>query len=375
MQRPLTAGVRRRPVLLLLIGSLPMVLALLVLLVPRAEAQGGCFGRGVNFFGTNGPDMMTGTDPTPQRSGGDTIDGQEGNDSIDGRGGNDFLCGGQGDDILRGSSGSDRLSGGAGRDTLSGGPDIGDHADYADHGLPVNVTLDDIANDGASGEGDNILSDVEIVSGGAVGDNLTGGAGAERLLGENGKDTLNGGGGRDALDGGLGDDTLQLREGIRDERADCDGGDFDTADLDLRDAGLIFPNTPIATLSCETVTIGAVREGPNVRISRRSVRLTRSGARIRLTCPRGLGSRCSGRLRLRSARKVRVGGRRRIVRLGSPRYRIAPGGTEYVRVGLSRRNRRLVRRLKRLRVEARAVENGRLGQKITIQSLVLKTPR
>jgi Ca2+-binding RTX toxin-like protein len=117
---------------------------------------------------------------------------------LDGGAGNDRLTGSPGDDVLIGGPGADVLGGGGGRDT----------ADYSARTAPVSVTLDNQANDGEAGEGDNVGADVEVLAGGAAGDTLTGNDGDNALLGNGGNDTLNGAGGNDQLDGGAGDDTL-----------------------------------------------------------------------------------------------------------------------------------------------------------------------
>ena len=84
----------------------------------------------------------------------------------------DTLIGGPGANNLWGSGGDDTLDGGAGADMLWGGNGI-DHVTYASRTAAVSASLDNVANDGESGEGDN-LYDVE---------NLTGGAGADVLIG------------------------------------------------------------------------------------------------------------------------------------------------------------------------------------------------
>jgi hypothetical protein len=122
--------------------------------------------------------------------------------------------------------------------------------------------------------------------------------------------------------------------------------------------------------------VGAINEGPNVRVSARGVRLNRRGAaRIRLACPRSLPSPCSGRLSLRTAARVSIGGRPRTVALGSRRYRIAPGKKGVIRVPLTRRKRRLVKRLRRLNVQAEAVEEGEFGPKTTTVTFLLRSAR
>ena len=70
------------------------------------------------------------------------------------------LTGGAGDDVLDGRGGADVLVGGLGSDT----------ADYSSRSEPLSLTLDGVANDGATagaGEGDLIRDDVENVRGGS----------------------------------------------------------------------------------------------------------------------------------------------------------------------------------------------------------------
>jgi ELWxxDGT repeat protein len=164
----------------------------------------------------------------------DTLDGEAGDDalyaegaagSMFGGGGNDYLQGGDfydtldggdGDDYLFGGRGGDHLTGGAGADTFSGWKGI-DTIDYSARTEPLSISLDGRRHDGALGERDNVMGDIEAVLGGAgddllvgsaAGDYLFGAAGNDTLYGANGNDTLDGGIGVDMLDGGRGDDTF-----------------------------------------------------------------------------------------------------------------------------------------------------------------------
>jgi Ca2+-binding RTX toxin-like protein len=76
-------------------------------------------------------------------------------------------------DNLKGNGGDDTLDGGAGTDTLSGGPGT-DIASWADTQNSVFASLDGVANDGNSGENENIPADVEGIQGGPYDDKLTG---------------------------------------------------------------------------------------------------------------------------------------------------------------------------------------------------------
>jgi Ca2+-binding RTX toxin-like protein len=136
---------------------------------------------------------------------------------------------------------------------------------YEHRTAPVNVSLDDVANDGESGEHDNAIG-VEAILGGsgddrleldneepglnyaAFGekgdDTLIGGSGRDELDGYDGNDTLTGNGGPDFLFAGFGDDTVFARDGIADLGVFCESGN-DQAQID---AGL-----ELRVASCETL--------------------------------------------------------------------------------------------------------------------------
>lgn len=186
------------------------------------------------------------------------LDGGAGNDTLT-TSGDSFgavrLDGGAGDDVLNAGAGSLRNdTGGVGNDTFNGSAQSADvfeaepgsdvyhggtrvpppeeasedpvayqrnHApdaiSYAKRADAQTVSLDDAANDGSAGEGDNVGADVEDVSSGSGGDRLTAGAAGASLHGGDGDDTLAGGpsddnldgqGGSDSLAGNAGDDTL-----------------------------------------------------------------------------------------------------------------------------------------------------------------------
>ena len=104
--------------------------------------------------------------------------------------------------------------------TTSSAASLRDDANYSALAADIKVSLDDVANDGAAGEGDNVRSTVEIVEyrvgqrhdhrqrdrqrplhwggndtifGGAGDDEIDAGAGADTLLGEAGNDFLSAG--------------------------------------------------------------------------------------------------------------------------------------------------------------------------------------
>src|SRR4051812_31495587 len=84
------------------------------------------------------------------------IHGGDGNDSITSGSGNDALFGDNDNDLLDGAGGNDDTNGGNGIDT----------ADYSNRSNDLNISLDDVNNDGGLGAHDNIHSDIEVVLGG-----------------------------------------------------------------------------------------------------------------------------------------------------------------------------------------------------------------
>lgn len=174
------------------------------------------------LLGGAGADQLFGGD------GADQLNGGEGQDKLRGDAGNDALDGANGDDELEQDAGADNVAGGPGLDTF-----VVTAKDLANASVAVNVTLDDKANDGTSGENDNVRTSVERVVGGGAGDTLVGSAGINILEGGNGGDTIDGGAGNDVLTGEAGDDTIRSRDGFADFVA-CGAGN-DTAEVDTLD--------------------------------------------------------------------------------------------------------------------------------------------
>jgi Ca2+-binding RTX toxin-like protein len=112
---------------------------------------------------------------------------------------------GDGDDILIGNAAPNVLVSRWGADVMHGLGGV-DTVRYAGNYLPrgedgVTVTLDNVANDGVSGENDNIKPDIENLEGtyAEEGDVLIGDSGDNRLVGHNANDILMGGAGNDVL--------------------------------------------------------------------------------------------------------------------------------------------------------------------------------
>jgi hypothetical protein len=185
---------RRRTLVLLLVASL-LGISFATVSVPSVVAASCTItgtSRGETLNGTAGPDVICGL------GGNDTINGLGGNDTIYGGAGNDRINGGLGDDQLIGEAGADALNGGAGADT----------ADYSAASVPLTISIDSQANDGARGERDAVATDVENVVGGSGNDSITGSTAANDLDGGTGNDSISGGSGNDAVDGGIGNDSL-----------------------------------------------------------------------------------------------------------------------------------------------------------------------
>ena len=183
-------------------------------------------------------------------AGDDTILAGDGDDTVAAGAGNDTVDGGTGDDVIAGDAGDDLLVGGAGDDDLDGGEGT-DTASYAGAEAGVEV---DLAAGTAVGDGDDTLSNMEVVIGSIYDDVIAGDDAANTLDGLAGDDTIDGGAGDDVISGGAGNDILAggagddlLRGGAGNDSVDGGAG-FDT--LDLSDAtGVITLDTAAGKVS------------------------------------------------------------------------------------------------------------------------------
>jgi Ca2+-binding RTX toxin-like protein len=165
------------------------------------------------------------------------ITGGPGNDVLDGGTAQEVLVGDQGTDTLNGNGGDDFLEDGLttastdelDADVFNGGPGT-DWASYRSGSQAVEVTLNSVPDDGRSGEGDDVRSDVENLLGGSGSDELAGDTDANVLSGNGGDDLLVEAGGpanTDALDvdtfiGGPGVDTVSYSDATASVRVDLD---------------------------------------------------------------------------------------------------------------------------------------------------------
>lgn len=159
-----------------------------------------------------GDDVLHGSE------GADRLFGSDGNDQLLGEGGADQLNGGAGNDLVDGGTGDDGLehcsncigSGndpGVGADTYTGGPGA-DKLWLDGHPAGMAISIDGQANDGSSGEGDNVGSDIETIAGTVHNDVFVGSAGPDNFEGNGGNDDIHGAGGNDDLYGGSDDDKV-----------------------------------------------------------------------------------------------------------------------------------------------------------------------
>ena len=171
------------------------------------------------LFGGGGDDRLqgyAGNDEIHGGEGADVVDGGEGNDSVFGEGGNDQITGRGGNDTEDGGPGDDSMgqsAGGIGEDNDQGADNIrggegNDTLTLEDHAGGMTIRLDGQANDGAPGEGDNIASDLETITGTNANDAFFGTEGRDNFSGNPGSDEIHGAGGDDELSGGSGDDRM-----------------------------------------------------------------------------------------------------------------------------------------------------------------------
>ncbi len=314
-------------------------------------------------------------------------------DTLFGRGGADTLRGGPGIDYLNGASGAtvadgaNMLDGGSendyfdvgtalGPDRVIGGPSarsnnasvtiggttistaVGDTVSYdrrtfATAGTAgVTVDLDASADDGATGagEGDQIDTDVE---------GLTGSPRDDRLVGTSSVQRLEGGLGSDSLSGAGGADDLRFREGVRDKCYALTSGatvDLDLADPTPEDCSIsLIPITTKLTRSPRDETMPPPTIGSVVRRPRAD-RLTGT-----VSCDRAAPRDCVGALAAQSARggaqlartkfRIKAGAKRKIVLRGSERRLrgLRSARLTTVTTGLSRRGKTTVLATRRVR--------------------------
>jgi Ca2+-binding RTX toxin-like protein len=351
-----------------------------------------------NFTGGGGPgavhggagnDYLVGTDGSEQ------LFGDDGNDTFLGHGGNDSYDGGAGDDtfgLTKGVSNDDD----PGNDDYRGGPGS-DLLVLDNHPAGVTISLDEVANDGSSGEADNVHNDIELIRATTHNDVLTGGPGNDRFEGYSGDDTIRGAGGDDDLDGGGGDDKVygdagndkvqglngadtvdggtgadQLygdiagcsvfcsfdsdvvlaRDGERDT-VDCGGG-ADTAQVDSLDVVAFCTTIDRQTVAGASATFS---------FAKGKILSVRKGVGATVTCPAACSFTVSVVLSAKTARKYKLG--RKALTVGSVRGALLAAGSKKVTVKLSKKAKRRLKRAKKVAVTLKVKATDAAGKSTT----------
>lgn len=346
-----------------------------------------------SLYASPGDDVLHGGD------GADRLFGYAGNDQVLGEGGDDQLNGGGGNDNVNGGTENDGLehcsncigSGndpGVGADTYTGGPGA-DKLWLDGHAAGMSISIDGQANDGSSGEGDNVGSDIETIAGtvhndsfsgsagpdifeggggnddmhGAGGnDDIYGGSGDDRVFGDAGNDKLQGASGADSVDGGSGldqmygdiascsvfcaldSDTLTARDGERDT-VDCGGG-ADSAVVDQLDV----------VAFCVSVDRQGVRPAKaSFAGSKKSVKVSRSG-RFNYSFRAGAG--LSGKAVFR--------------KLATKSFKVPGSGKVTLKMRLSPKKLALLRRKRTIKTKVTVTLRNGSGSSVASKALTLK---
>ena len=368
-------------------------------------------GSGVaEVHGEGGNDTLVGTSSPANGPAEDRLFGDGGDDVLSGQAGNDLLDGGDGDDQFdRGSrNGSEHDN--AGSDEYRGGAGI-DEADFSSHAAGMTISLNDVKDDGSSGEGDNIHADIEDIEGttkndvytgsgvrdkfdgnsgddiihgaggndelygGSAADQVFGDEGDDRVLGDYGDDTVDGGAGVDSMFGDLGscdsfscpafNDTLLSRDGVQDSVQCGAGADkvaADTLDIVAKDGFEACEQVdrasggeppPGTQPPGQTSTLLALRGKPTIK----------KGVGVTVTCPAACSYTVEVVLSAKLAKRYRLG--RKTVTIARSRGSLLLAGSKKITLKLSSKARA---RLKRASKVAATV-------KITVKDAAGKTQR
>ncbi|MFD1882410.1 calcium-binding protein [Paracoccus pacificus] len=130
-----------------------------------------------------------------------------------------IMHGGTGDDVFASTNWGARIVGGSGNDTLDGSNrndylDGGDDVDAVRYLDTVNHTIDlAITTAQNTGEGSDVILNIENVAAGAGADLISGNAGANLVWSGDGNDSIGGRAGNDGINAGAGDDVLDGNTG------------------------------------------------------------------------------------------------------------------------------------------------------------------
>jgi Ca2+-binding RTX toxin-like protein len=260
--------------------------------------------------------------------------------------------------VLNGGVGDDRLTGGSGSDTVS----------YSTSATKVSV---DLGAGTASGDGADTLTGIENAEGSSFDDSLTGSAEVNVLRGNDGDDVIIS---RDAVA-----DQVFCGNGL--DRVTADAGDiFPDGDCEQIDNGIPPPNTGSSTGSAPATAQLVVASGRGSRlvasfvlIAGRTLKISRKRVVwIKLNCS---GNKdCAGVVKLTTMNRVRVTRKRkRKVRLGSVKFFIPAPRTMKVRLRISKRKYRLIKRLGRVKADITVTDRDRAGRaRVGTRSIFVK---
>ena len=155
---------------------------------------------------------------------------------------------------------------------MAGGGGYHDAIDYSGRSRAISVTDDGIANDGAAGEGDDVLPPFNVFGGGGfeivkVGsrpDTVSMSGSRIRLFGFGGDDHLSIGGGPGTIFGGIGDDALAISGAPGRLRGGPGADSLSSADSSVDHNGcgpghddVTADASDVVNANCEDVTVAA----------------------------------------------------------------------------------------------------------------------
>jgi Ca2+-binding RTX toxin-like protein len=345
-----------------------------------------------------GTDAITGGDGADLITGGDDNDalaGGAGNDRIVGDRGGDGIAGGNGDDTMvwNNGDGSDKMDGEAGLDRVevNGATEAGDAFTIAPNGgrakfdrtnlVPFSLDIGSSEALDARGLGGNDTFAAQPGTGALLAVTADGGSGDDVLTGAEEADTFSGGTGNDQLTGGAGPDSLDGQDGDDALRARDDAGDLarggagnDNAQVDRVDVvdGIESLDVPAAPPAPDTKATAARIAGNSAAVR---IRNGRASVRLSLSCPAAEAGGCAGSVTLFSAKAIKIGSQRVIVRLGSANYRLNAGQRRTVTVRLPKGTRKLAKN-RRIATRAQTVTRDQAGNvAVGTKALSLRLPR
>ena len=304
------------------------------------------------------------------------MEAHQGPDTVRGEGGNDSVSGGKEEPA---PNAADVVDGGPGFDTI---PNlVNDYDRLFDD--DVSITLDNQANDGEPGEGDNVIAvekvnmvanhatfvgtdaaeDVFVESNSST---IRGLGGNDRLVAYDGNDDIDGGAGDDFLQGGFGNDVLTGGAGVdqfqgdrqesnvfavgndqifaRDgnsEQIDCGIGGADIAEVDFSD---------VVSLNCESVSRGGGGGGFGsktlVTIRLAAGRIPGNGP-LKVLIANANDFAVTGAVSGQTAKPITVS-RKAVVKLKSKRFGLAAKARKTVKLKLPAAMKRTLKRTGRL---------------------------